>query len=396
MNIIGYIHICQSGEWKKIFTNILNVIKLSNLYENTTTIRLGIVNNCGFVIDDEILHDAKFDIVYLGDSMQYERPTLLHMRNYSEIDDNTFYYYLHTKGISHYNTKKEINITDWTNLMLYWNIEKWKLAVEKLIEYNTYGCNYIENIHYSGNFWWAKNDYVKRLPKHIESYYTAPEDWICLLKEKHFTIFNSGLKGFGHYDNPYPRIKYDNIVNNKENYCIITNNCYGFQYYKKKNIRYNTPFIGLFLFSPCYIKLLENFEYYMNLIPIKKDDSIYGEFNYPICKLDDIEIHFLHYNNHEIAIQKWEERKKRMLNIEDCVIKLCDRDLFNQNISERFINLKYKHKKLFVTKNTNFFEQTINCSVTILPDNYNECPNGDVLEILYPFYNTFISYSTQL
>ena len=36
---------------------------------------------------------------------------------------------------------------------------------------------------------------------------------------------------------------------------IITNNCYGTQYYTDENYEYKTPFIGLFLFAPCYINL---------------------------------------------------------------------------------------------------------------------------------------------
>lgn len=187
---------------------LLDCVKKSKLYENTKVIRLGIVNDDGILIDDDILHDAKFDIVYVGKSMEYERPTLLHMRKQSE-EENANYFYLHTKGIRHFGSENEQQIIDWIHLMLYWNIEKWEMAVEKLNVYNTYGCNDVGG-HYSGNFWWAKSSHIRKLPTTIDSYYTAPEDWVQTIRDKIYTVYNSGFQGMGHYTNLFPREKYTN------------------------------------------------------------------------------------------------------------------------------------------------------------------------------------------
>jgi hypothetical protein len=164
MEIIGYIHICQKGEWRKILKMLLNCIKKNKLYDNLKVIRLGIVNDNGIIINDDILKDEKFEIIYVGKSEEYERPTLLHMRKKAEEDSiNTNYFYLHTKGIKHFGKGNEQQIIDWINLMLFWNIEKWELAIEKLKVYDTYGCNDYKT-HYSGNFWWAKCSHIKKLP----------------------------------------------------------------------------------------------------------------------------------------------------------------------------------------------------------------------------------------
>ena len=81
MKIIGYIHICQKGDWKRSFTMLIDCIKKSGLYEKTKRIRLGILNDDGiYKNNDLILEDPKFKIVYVGKSQEYERPTLLHMR----------------------------------------------------------------------------------------------------------------------------------------------------------------------------------------------------------------------------------------------------------------------------------------------------------------------------
>ena len=206
--IIGYIHICQKGEWKKIFKILIDKIKESKLYENSLVIRLGIVNDDGIIIEDEILNDPKFNIIYIGKSNEYERPTLLDMREKAETDDNnTNYYYLHTKGIQHFGKENEPFIYDWINLMLYWNIEKWELAIEKLKIYDIYGCNEIHD-HYSGNFWWTKKEHIIQLPKFIEDYYTAPEHWIQKKNDNKFCIYRSGYEGMGHYYNLFPREKY--------------------------------------------------------------------------------------------------------------------------------------------------------------------------------------------
>jgi hypothetical protein len=207
--IIGYIHVCQVGHWKRSLKMLLDSIKNSGLYENTTVIRLGVLNDLGVVIQDEILNDEKLQIVYVGKSHEYEVPTLLHMREMSEKDDkNTLYYYLHTKGIKHFGNPNEPCVVDWINLLLYWNVEKWKLAVEKLETYDTYGCNDI-GWHYSGNFWWANCAHILKLPNEIVMYhYTAPEDWVQRVRDNKCCIYNSGLQGNGHYVNLFPRTNY--------------------------------------------------------------------------------------------------------------------------------------------------------------------------------------------
>jgi hypothetical protein len=206
MDIVGYIHVCQKGEWKKSFIILLNALHASKLYDAAKVIRLGIVNDEGNVIDDPILNDNKFQIVYVGKSEEYERPTLLEMRKASESEVCN-YFYLHTKGIRHFGTFREQFVLDWINLMLFWNVEKWHLAVQKLESYDTYGCNDVGH-HYSGNFWWAKSDHIRNLPQSIGPGYCDPEDWIQVIRKNKFTVFNSGLQGMKHYSDPFPREKY--------------------------------------------------------------------------------------------------------------------------------------------------------------------------------------------
>lgn len=182
-NIIGYIHVCQKGEWRRSYDMLMSRIKESGLYDDLTEIRLGVVSDDSSFIPDERFNDAKVKIIYTGNSKEYERPTLLHMKKSSDEDpDNTLYFYLHTKGLRWYGTKHEPKVLEWIESMLDCNIGNWENIVNVLETSETYGCNY-NGGHYSGNFWWATARHIKKLPDTIPEYYTAPEDWVLMNKD---------------------------------------------------------------------------------------------------------------------------------------------------------------------------------------------------------------------
>jgi hypothetical protein len=201
--IIGYFHICQTDHWERSFDFIMAEIRKNGLYDATTEIRCGIVNSNGSIIPNDRFNDPKIKIVVYGNSSEYERPTLIHMRHYSNSDpSNTAYWYVHTKGLRHFGTPLERNVMDWTILLVYWNISHWRLAVNMLNYFDTYGCNGVGDTHYSGNFWWATSSYINTLPTSIGSDYVAPEFWICSNKHKMCNIYTNELAGGGNYHSP--------------------------------------------------------------------------------------------------------------------------------------------------------------------------------------------------
>ena len=174
-------------------------------------------------------------------------------------------------------------------------------------------------------------------------------------------------------------IKKTKKKSNTKQICIITNNCYGTKYYHKNKLQYNTPFIGIFLYSDCYIKLLENFSKYMKKKPKPCLQSKYGNKKYPVMSIGDIEVHCLHDKDIEDCIDKWQRRKKRLLPINKCHIKMCDHDKYEEDFGKRFCNLKYKKKKLFLSKK-NYFKD----KCTIKTKYKNRCPDGYALGKDYP------------
>jgi hypothetical protein len=201
--IIGYIHVCQIGQWQITFDMIMNSIKESGLYNQVREIRVGVVNNEGNVIPDHRFNDPKIVIIGHGPTRLYERLTLHSMRQHSEID-NCQYWYAHTKGISHFenNSSKKEFVIDWIKLMIHWNFTCWKKASNNLLRHDAYGCEYTSNPtrHFSGNFWWANSQYVRTLPSTIGPNYCDPEFWLLNRSENIVcNIFSSGLDGGDHY-----------------------------------------------------------------------------------------------------------------------------------------------------------------------------------------------------
>ena len=152
----------------------------------------------------------------------YEILTLAGLKNSCDADPvESYVLYIHHKGITRPHSEA---VRDWRNLMMYFNVTKWRDCVEKLDQgYDTAGVNWRENFpneypHYSGNFWWAKSSYIKRLPAfqhpHENGYRPQfrfsgwlhkqdAEFWIGLGQPKSAVLYSSG--GYhDHYQLPYP------------------------------------------------------------------------------------------------------------------------------------------------------------------------------------------------
>ena len=152
---------------------------------------------------------------------------------------------------------------------------------------------------------------------------------------------------------------------NRTDFCIISNNCWGGFIYQKFGIKYNTPTIGLFIYEKDYVKFCANLKHYLSLplefINIK--ESKYCEkatkngtqtINYPIAKLDDIEIFFMHYKSEAEAVDKWERRKSR-INYNNLLFKMSERNDCDEETVAEFCNLPHKNKICF-TESENPFD----------------------------------------
>lgn len=136
-------------------------------------------------------------------------------------------------------------------------------------------------------------------------------------------------------------------------FSIISNNCWGGYVYQRYGLQYRTPFIGLYIFAPDYIKMLKSLEKYLKkeITFIEPNESKYKNEliktnrlgKYPIGLLEDIELHFLHYKNEKEALEKWNRRLKR-LDYNKMLVKFSDNYLCSKNLIIEFDNLKFKNK----------------------------------------------------
>jgi hypothetical protein len=103
---------------------------------------------------------------------EYEGFTLKHLYEDCVNEKTSKVLYLHTKGISHfcgvrdqYSDRKFRAVNSWRHLMEAGCIDNWVKNVEKLNKYQVSGVNYCLDPwpHMSGNFWWARSDYISTL-----------------------------------------------------------------------------------------------------------------------------------------------------------------------------------------------------------------------------------------
>lgn len=104
--------------------------------------------------------------------------------------------------------------------------------------------------------------------------------------------------------------------NKNKNFTIISQNCIGGLIYSTLGMEFLSPTINSFIEGEGFVKLVENFEYYMSLKPeFLRVETIKSQnltTAYPILILGDINIHCVHYKTPEQAITAWERRKARI------------------------------------------------------------------------------------
>lgn len=157
---------------------------------------------------------------------------------------------------------------------------------------------------------------------------------------------------------------------------IISDNCMAGILYKEFNVDFKSPTIGMFFCGGDFYKFCLNMEYYLSLTPeILTVSKWVGECNYPIGRLGDLELHFLHYSSFKEAVEKWERRKVRVnLKNNNIIYLLTDRDftifndlyLFDKNIDGC--------KVIFSAKKHSYIDSLVYCS----DSKNNQCVNDDI------------------
>lgn len=128
-------------------------------------------------------------------------------------------------------------------------------------------------------------------------------------------------------------------------YCYISQNCIGGKLYQIERRSYSSPTIGLWFEASDFLTFCENLSEYLTF-PLSEDVAKSKEMAYPVGKLGEIKIYFLHYGSFEIAKMDWERRVARV-DIDKVFFLMTDRDGFSSDDLVRFQKLSTNKKILF-------------------------------------------------
>ncbi len=154
--------------------------------------------------------------------------------------------------------------------------------------------------------------------------------------------------------------KYMSLLNS--NLTIFSINCWGGLTYNRLGMEFLSPFINMYVNETDYLKLLRHPKSYLTheptLVEYRYEPTLQNE--YPICRIDDVELHFNHYTTVEHAIDKWNSRKVKV-NWDNLFVMMYTTD---PEVASRFIDLPYENKVCFVPFTTS--------EASLLPINYSE------------------------
>jgi beta-1,4-mannosyl-glycoprotein beta-1,4-N-acetylglucosaminyltransferase len=211
--IFCVIHSCTlSATGTKTLDFLVKVINKTGFIDIVDNV---FINNIGSPIENiyNESNDKYVVINYSDNTSLFEYPSLNLIKQISKDNPDSYILYLHTKGITRYGEHLN-NVNDWINMMLYFLVEKYDECINQLNQnYDTVGCNYhlathYCPVHYSGNFWWSKSNYIDKLhlldETNVDKAYA--EFWLFKSNPKYYTIHSSG--NVHHYFESYPMERY--------------------------------------------------------------------------------------------------------------------------------------------------------------------------------------------
>lgn len=122
---------------------------------------------------------------------------------------------------------------------------------------------------------------------------------------------------------------------NNSDFTIISQNCIGGVIYNDLNLKFLSPTINLYFTADDFVKLVLNLNYYLNL-----DITMKWLENYPIGVLDDVIVHFMHYQTCSEAKDAWNRRKERV-NYNKILVVSTDMEGFNEYTFKEWKKITY-------------------------------------------------------
>jgi uncharacterized protein (DUF1919 family) len=146
----------------------------------------------------------------------------------------------------------------------------------------------------------------------------------------------------------------------QRSFTIISNDCWGADVYRALGLPYQTPFVGMAIYGPCFIALLRDLRALLDQPLCFTSETRYEEcalrreakrWYFPIATLGgEVELHFGHARSPEEAADKWYRRLQR-IDWDNLYFKFADGkdDITAEHVAE-FDQLPYERKVALVSR----------------------------------------------
>lgn len=189
------------------------------------------------------------------------------------------------------------------------------------------------------------------------------------------------------------RLRDIQFINNyiEPNTSVFAMNCFGGKIYQDLHRQYTSPTAGLFFTATDFNKILANIEVLKNGIEFLPNVKPYEyecyRGGYPLGQLKgtDIKIHFLHYNNTEDALKKWNSRVARF-NFNNFIAIGFEQNKCTEQTIKEFSQLPIKRKFFFTTQKYNY------PGVIFTPEYSKRKTEPDAVKYANVFYRHLVNY----
>ncbi len=176
-----FLHVAGMNHYREIVAELSGMINGSGLYDaaELTAVTVGTCDLSG-------LFGERWQTRGGGPLERFEFPTLRHLHAIAQTHPEDSFLYLHTKGASQ--PARRASRDAWRRYMARCVITDWRQCVDLLGDHDTVGTEIRQppkhaNMHYAGNFWWARGDYLSRLPQPVPKFVWkgeryAAETWL--------------------------------------------------------------------------------------------------------------------------------------------------------------------------------------------------------------------------
>ena len=130
-------------------------------------------------------------------------------------------------------------------------------------------------------------------------------------------------------------------------FTIFSNNCLGGVFYHDAGLQFTSPLINTAMDGDDFLKFVSDPKHYL------KHEMEFFQWagrDFPIARIDDIEVNFVHYKTPEECVEKWKERAERIIWDNIFIVATNHDGMCHDDCMERFDRLPYKNKIMFVSK----------------------------------------------